>query len=228
MALDASWWVNDPSASLVGDSEFGVLIDESAQDATSAPPSTRRGSILKRLARFGVRVYCAAQLRAYRLLYRSTLAEVGSECVFGAGLIIQGHDRIRLGNDVRVNDYVFLQSGGDSELIIGNQVTISIGAKIMTGQYPVGPAGHDRSTHVYKTVTIGDGAWIGAGAVVLPGVRIGRNAIVAAGAVVTRDVPDGVLAVGAPAKVMRHHVAPPPPVALHSTKGSGDLAQGAA
>ncbi len=46
---------------------------------------------------------------------------------------------------------------------------------------------------------IEDGAWLGAGAIVLPGVTIGRDAIVGAGAVVTRDVPPGETVVGVPA-----------------------------
>lgn len=49
-------------------------------------------------------------------------------------------------------------------------------------------------------VTIGDGSYIGTGAIVLPGVTIGRNAIVGAGAVVVKDVPDGTTVVGMPAK----------------------------
>ena len=51
-------------------------------------------------------------------------------------------------------------------------------------------------------VTVGQGALIGIGAVVLPGVRIGAWSIVGAGAVVTRDLPDGVVAVGSPARML--------------------------
>lgn len=52
-------------------------------------------------------------------------------------------------------------------------------------------------------VTIGDDVWIGANAVILPGVNIGRHCVVAAGAVVTKDVPDGTLVGGVPAKVIK-------------------------
>ena len=52
-------------------------------------------------------------------------------------------------------------------------------------------------------VRIGEGCWIGIGAVILPGVTIGRNAVVAANAVVTQDVPDFVVAGGIPAKVLK-------------------------
>mgnify|MGYP001095878185 CR=1 FL=1 len=51
-------------------------------------------------------------------------------------------------------------------------------------------------------IVIEDGAWIGAGAIILDGVRIGRNGVIGAGSVVTRDVPDYGIAIGAPAEVV--------------------------
>jgi len=60
-----------------------------------------------------------------------------------------------------------------------------------------------RDKNVFLPVHIEDNVWIGAGAVILPGVRIGRGSIVAAGAVVREDVPPGALVAGVPAKVKR-------------------------
>lgn len=54
-----------------------------------------------------------------------------------------------------------------------------------------------------KPVVIGDDVWIGANAVILPGVTIGRHVVVAAGAVVTKDVPDNCIVGGVPAKVIK-------------------------
>ncbi|HOA81763.1 MAG TPA: DapH/DapD/GlmU-related protein, partial [Defluviitaleaceae bacterium] len=51
-----------------------------------------------------------------------------------------------------------------------------------------------------QEIVIEDDAWIGAGAIILPGVRIGRGAVIGAGAVVTRDIPEYSIAVGVPAK----------------------------
>jgi len=52
-------------------------------------------------------------------------------------------------------------------------------------------------------VSIGESSYIGAGAIILPGVKIGRRAIVGAGAVVTKDVPDGAVVAGVPAKIIK-------------------------
>jgi len=204
MALDAGWLL-DEARSALGSAASPNRVVVSLPERAVDEPRRNSASLFKRAARLAVRIHCALQLRWGRIVYRSTLREVGPGCVFGAGLIVQGHQGISLGRDVRVNDYVFLQCGGDSELIIGDEVTISIGARVMTGQYPVGAQGHDRSTHVYETVVIEDGAWIGANAVILPGVRIGAGSIVAAGAVVNRDVPPGVIVAGKPAQVIRRH-----------------------
>jgi acetyltransferase-like isoleucine patch superfamily enzyme len=61
-------------------------------------------------------------------------------------------------------------------------------------------------------VSVGAGTLIGPGAVIVPRVRIGADVIVGAGSVVTRDLPDGVIAWGAPARVMRDN----PAAAAHS------------
>jgi|GEM_PF-1093750 len=207
MAIDAGLLLGDtksPSTDSDGSTYADrVVLGWPERATTRRKPA--RGSLFKRAARLAVRIHVAYQLRWYRLLYRMTLGEVGDRCVFGAGLLIQGHEGIRVGKDVRINDYVFLQCGGESELIIEDEVTISIGAQIMTGQYPLGPEGHDRSVHVYETVVLEKGVWIGANAVVLPGVRIGAGSVVAAGSVVNSDVPPGVIVAGSPAKLIRRH-----------------------
>jgi acetyltransferase-like isoleucine patch superfamily enzyme len=59
-------------------------------------------------------------------------------------------------------------------------------------------------------IRIEDGAWIGAGAIVLDGVTVGKHAVVGAGAVVTSDIPPHALAVGAPARVIRDMKTNPP------------------
>lgn len=92
----------------------------------------------------------------------------------------------------------------DAPITLGTNV--SIGPKVMlyTASHPIGgPARRMQLNPEARPIVVGDGAWIGLGAMVLPGVRIGRGAIVSAGSVVGNDVPDNVLAAGNPAQVVQ-------------------------
>ncbi|WP_437187032.1 sugar O-acetyltransferase [Planctomicrobium sp. SH668] len=60
-----------------------------------------------------------------------------------------------------------------------------------------------REVEFGKPIFIGSDVWVGGGAIICPGVRIGSNTIIGAGSVVTRDIPDGVVAVGNPCRVLR-------------------------
>src|SRR5205814_2229145 len=80
---------------------------------------------------------------------------------------------------------------------LGTYTVITFGAAILT---------HDYVNQVNRYVYIGDNCFIGAHAIILPGVRIGNSCIVAAASVVARDVPAGSLVAGNPARVLEHHV----------------------
>jgi acetyltransferase-like isoleucine patch superfamily enzyme len=111
--------------------------------------------------------------------------------------IISGGGRLRIG------DRVFVNSGSViiavKEIVIGDDVAFANEAYVMDSN----SHGVEGRPHVEAPVRIGDGTWIGARAMVLPGVTIGKRVLVAAGAVVTRDVPDDVLVAGNPARVVR-------------------------
>ena len=110
---------------------------------------------------------------------------IGDGCVIGRGSHIVAHQRIEIGDDVWTGPYVYVtdQNHGyaDPDTPIGRQVPVN------------------------RTVTIGSGSWLGAGAIVLPGARIGRNVVIAAGSVVRGEVPDHCVAAGVPAKIVREH-----------------------
>jgi maltose O-acetyltransferase len=85
---------------------------------------------------------------------------------------------------------------------IGDYTLFGPGVQILTPVHPMNAAAR-RHKESGRPIEIGADVWIGGGALILPGVRIGARAVIGAGSVVTRDVPDGVLAVGNPCRVVR-------------------------
>ena len=112
---------------------------------------------------------------------------------------IQGvcFDNVKLGNNVFINsNALFMARGG---ITIKDNVQIAANCQLITNNHDF----YDRNILTCKPIVIEEGAWIGAGATILPGIRIGKNAIVGASSVVTHDVPDYAVAVGNPAKVIK-------------------------
>ncbi len=87
---------------------------------------------------------------------------------------------------------------------IGDHAMLGPGSKIITVGHPLSPKERRKHIGIAKPVRIGDDFWMGAGAIILPGVTIGNNVVVAAGAVVTKDVPDNCVIAGVPAKIIRY------------------------
>ena len=86
---------------------------------------------------------------------------------------------------------------------IGDDVQIGPGVQLLTPTHPLEPEPRRAKWEAAEPITIGDNVWLGGGVVVCPGVSIGADAVVGAGSVVLDDLPAGVLAVGAPARVVR-------------------------
>lgn len=115
---------------------------------------------------------------------------------------------ISIGARTIVNVGAYLS--GEGGLHIGDDVLIGPHAKLLSAGHAIdeGDLVIARNRITRATISVGDGAWIGAGAIVLEGVTIGRGAVVAAGAVVRQDVPDGMVAAGMPARLIRSRRGP--------------------
>lgn len=155
--------------------------------------------------------YCLASLgprtRIQRgvLIYAPRLVSLGADCLItrGAQLVSESFDaKLVVGDRVQLNDHVHLDYTGG--LTLEDDVLVSEDAMIYTHSH-----GHDpRSRPVKTPLVVGRGTWIGARAIVLPGVaRVGPGAIVGAGAVVTREVPAGAIVAGNPARVIGERAA---------------------
>ena len=90
-----------------------------------------------------------------------------------------------------------------AEIRIGSAVQMGPHVQLLTPTHPLDPEERRAGWESAEPIIIGDNAWLGGGVVVCPGVTIGADTVVGAGAVVTRDLPDGVVAVGNPARVIR-------------------------
>jgi maltose O-acetyltransferase len=86
---------------------------------------------------------------------------------------------------------------------IGRRVLIGPAVQIIAADHPRGRADRIEGLECGLPVTIEDDVWIGAGAIICPGVTIGAGSIIGAGSVVTRDIPAGVTAAGAPCRVIK-------------------------
>lgn len=119
-------------------------------------------------------------------------ATIGRECNICAHCLIEG--------DVVIGDRVTVKSGVQlwDGLRVGNDVFIGPNASFANDRFPRSR----RQPEKFLQTILDDGASIGAGAVILPGITIGANAMVAAGAVVTRSVPPNAVVVGNPARIV--------------------------
>lgn len=105
----------------------------------------------------------------------------------------------KIGKNVFINhDCSFLDLGG---ITIEDHVQIGPKVSLITENHPLDPS--IRKSLDLKSILIKRNAWIGAGAIILPGITIGENSVIAAGAVVNKDVPDNTVVGGVPAKVIR-------------------------
>ncbi|MCR5273607.1 MAG: sugar O-acetyltransferase [Lachnospiraceae bacterium] len=90
----------------------------------------------------------------------------------------------------------------DCEVTIGKRVLFGPNVTVCTTGHPIAP--NHRGDGMYSfPIHIGDGAWIGANSIILPGVTIGENSVIGAGSVVTNDIPANVIAFGSPCHVFR-------------------------
>ncbi len=91
----------------------------------------------------------------------------------------------------------------EARVTIGNNAFIGPNVSIYTACHPIEPSERNTGVEWAEPVVIGDNVWIGGSVTILPGVTIGSNCVIGAGAVVTHDIPDGVVAAGNPARIIK-------------------------
>lgn len=142
-----------------------------------------------------------SEMEKRMILMKKLLAEVGNNCYIEPPLHANWRKNTHLGNDVYANFNLTLVD--DTDIYIGNNVLIGPNVIIDTGTHPVKPDIRKKQAQFNVPVYIGDNVWIGGGSIILPGVKVGKNSVIGAGSVVTKDIPENVVAVGNPCRVLR-------------------------
>ncbi len=112
-----------------------------------------------------------------------------------------GNNNIIIGDGSYINYDVFFDNMGKIE--IGNNVHIGMGTCLCTSTHEIGNIQKRAGKSYGKDIKIGNGCWVGAKVLILPGVQISEGCIVGGGAVVTKDVPANSMVAGVPAKIIR-------------------------
>lgn len=136
-----------------------------------------------------------------RELLKVLLAEVGENCYIEPPLHANWGRNTHLGSNVYANFNLTLVD--DTDVYIGDNVMIGPNVTIATAGHPIDPELRRKVAQFNIPVRIGNNVWIGAGAVILPGITIGDDSVIGAGSIVTKDIPAGVVAVGNPCRVLR-------------------------
>ncbi|NLR09910.1 sugar O-acetyltransferase [Lactobacillus sp. ZJLC28-8] len=135
-------------------------------------------------------------------LLHELFAELGPNCYieppFHANF---GGHHVHFGANIYANFNLTLVD--DTHIYVGGHTMIGPNVTLATAGHPINAALRAQNYQYNMPVHIGRNCWLGAGVIVLPGITIGDNVVIGAGSVVTKDLPDNVVAVGDPCRVMR-------------------------
>ena len=138
-----------------------------------------------------------------RWLLRWAGAKIGKNVRICSSAKIIGSGELSIGDDTWIGQNVLIAASGKVQ--IGKNVDIAMLTFIGNGTHKLDFEGERCAGEgINLNVTIGNGCWLGARVTVLPGVEIDEMSMIGAGAVVTNKIPAKVVAVGIPAKILRH------------------------
>lgn len=138
------------------------------------------------------------KLRA--IYYKFKVRKIGWGTTIDRYVTLHGRN-LSVGNYCAINSFVHIWAGKNG-VSIGDEVLIASHVAIISMTHDYTAPNMRLAPTVHKPVVIEDGVWIGAHAVIMPGVTIGKGAVIGAASVVTKDVPAYAIAVGTPAKIV--------------------------
>lgn len=135
-------------------------------------------------------------------LLKSMFAEIGDGCYIEPPLHSNwGGRHVHFGKGVYANFNLTLVD--DTHIYVGDYTMLGPNVVLATAGHPILPELRPLAYQYNLPIHIGENCWLGAGVIVLPGVTIGKNSVIGAGSVVTKDIPENVVAVGNPCRVLR-------------------------
>lgn len=143
-----------------------------------------------------------SELEKRSAMLKEMFAEIGEGCYVEPPLRTNwGGRHVHFGNNVYANFNLTLVD--DTHIYVGDYTLFGPNVVVATAAHPITPELRMPVTQFNLPVHIGKNCWIGAGAIIVPGVTIGDNVVIGAGSVVTKDIPSNVVAVGNPCRVLR-------------------------
>jgi maltose O-acetyltransferase len=132
---------------------------------------------------------------------RDLLGHVGVDAVIEPPFFCDYGENVSIGDNFYANSgCIFLDCAA---IEMGDSVLLGPSVQLYAATHPTDAQLRRRGLECARPISIGDDAWIGGGAIVLPGVSIGDRAVIGAGSVVTRDLPADVVAAGNPCRPLR-------------------------
>lgn len=140
------------------------------------------------------------------ILYPKTLLHIGRNVEIRQQVFFDCPSQVFIGDGTFINRGCEFHIGCTTEanIRIGKNVFIGMNSSFVCVSHNIGERNRRAGTNIYKSITIGDGVWIGASSTILQGVTIGSGSIIAAGSVVTKSVPSNSLYGGVPAKAIKY------------------------
>ncbi len=132
--------------------------------------------------------------------WRHVLGRFGTLSKVTGRITVYYPEQITVGSSTHINEGVILNAR--AAITIGNYCHLSPGCQLHTGGLSLS-RDYTKRQHTAQPIVVGDGVWVGAAAVILPGVTIGEGAVIGAGSVVTTNVSQNTVVVGAPAKEIK-------------------------
>lgn len=135
-------------------------------------------------------------------LLKEMFAEIGEGCYIEPPFHANwGGHHCHFGKNIYAN--FNLTCVDDTHIYVGDYTMFGPNVTIASAGHPICPELREKGYQYNMAVHIGRNCWIGAGVIIVPGITIGDNVVIGAGSIVTKDIPDNVIAVGNPCKVLR-------------------------